>query len=639
MARNIPILLAICLAFAPVICKGQPGADTVVINRLIRHTEKVLNPDSAIVLFDSAYRMSVRIDFADGAFKALITKGIKYFEKQDYGRYRSVTYDAMKWSDRYSQPDAVAWCLANIGEAWFSEGDYITANEFYYRALEDLNRKTKKITHTTANIYDCLGHVNMRLNQYERALSYHRMAYNVSETADLSYQLAQACEGIGMYHILMNSPDSAAHYFRQEMEIGRKMAKVDLVAFANAKLGKVYIMKGEYARAIDALNTTMSLARNRFNPPVVDAAYSLAQAFRLTHHYKEAEDMLQWAYAETRSHNYRDYYEKAYRELADLSRDKGQYEQAIAYMDSLLLIKDSLTSSDKARAINHLEIRYKTSEKDLKLAESKLLIEKQENTLARKNILMWTITGGVLLLVVLFVVLYFNTRNKQRLQGEQIRTLQQENTIGVLNARVEGEEKERGRIARELHDGIGGMLSAAMMRLSTIPRQASMKEVPAYGEAMQLLNEMGEEIRKTSHNLMPAALLKQDLASAIQGLCDTLMADGSLSISYQRYGDHNAITQDVKLNVYRIVQELLKNIVQHAHASRVLVQTELHERHLNITVEDNGTGFDTAQKEHGLGLYNLAARVRALDGTHTIDSSPGKGTTVNIELDLPNDTQ
>lgn len=632
------LLLTILFLWMAALCSGQSTSysrDTASINKLLQFTGKILNPDSAIILYDSAYSLSEKANYPDGAFIATITKGIKYFEKQDYEAYRRVSYEALPWAEKSTQPDAVAWCLINVGEAYFSEGDYTTANELYYKALQDMNRKTRNITHTTANIYNSLGMVNLRMNQYAKALSYFDMAYQAAQQANLPYQLAIACDNKSAYYITLHQPDSAMKYLQQEIKIGQAIGKVDLIAFAHAKMGKVYILQRNYEKAIQALNHAIALARNRFNPPVVDAAYSLAHALLLSGKYPAAESMLTWAYTETRTHNYKDYYLLAYRQLADLHKVKGQPDKALQYMDSLLLLKDSLTNADNARAINHLEIKYQTSEKDLKLAASKLLIERQQGALARKNIMVWSGSGGILLLAGLLGLLYRNARNRQRLQDEQIKSLQQVRTIDMLNARVEGEEKERGRLARELHDGIGGILSAAMMRLSTVPREApDVARLSAYKDAMNLLQEMGEEIRKTSHNLMPDALMKQNLGEALQALCKTIHAEGILNISYQNYGNYEGISEDVKLNIYRIVQELLRNIVQHAHATRVLVQTQRHHQHLNITVEDNGSGYDPANSATGIGLYNLAARVRSLGGNYTVDTAPGKGTTVNIEIDL-----
>ncbi len=636
--RSFYTVLLLCggLLYA-VSAHARPATDTASNNNVLRAASRILNPDTAIVLYDSAYKLSQAANYPDGAFVALITKGIKYFEKQDYESYRTVTYEAIPWAKRCSQPDAVAWCLVNIGESWFSEGDYIQANEFYYKALIELNSRTKEITHTTSNIYNSLGLVNMRLNQNDKAINYFDLAEATARQANLPYQLAIAADHKGEYYLALNKPDSAAKYFNLEMQIGKNIGKVDLQAFAYAQLGKTYVSTGNYEKGIGALQQAMSLARNRFNPPVVDAAYSLGDALRLTGKYKEAEAILLWAYSETRLHNYKDYYITCYAKLAALYKAKGQHPLALAYMDTLLLLKDSLTSIGKAHTINHLEIKYKTSEKDRQLAESRLLIEKQQGKLTRKNILIASVSGGVCLLAILLSVMYRNTRNKQKLQEEQMKSMEQVNTIKVLNAMVEGEEKERIRIARELHDGIGGMLSAAMMRFSTLPRQApAISTEPVYTNAMTLLGEIGDEIRKTAHNLMPEVLMKQTLPDAINALCNNVQVEGSLKTDSQCYGDFSNITQDLKLNIYRIVQELLKNVIKHAQATTVLVQVMKHDHSLTITVEDNGAGFDTNTINSGMGLHNIKARVDNLGGHCTLESAARGGTTIFIEFELEN---
>lgn len=609
-------------------------ADTGTVNRLLRHTYTILNPDSAIILFDSAFRLSKSINYADGAFLALITKGIKYFEKQDYENYRRVSYEAIPWAEKSTASDNVAWALINIGEAWFSEGDYITANKFYYRGLEDMSTRTSAITHTTANIYNSLGLVNMRLNQYTKALDYYNLAENASKQANLSYQLAISYDNKAAWYLQMHQPDSAERYSRLEMEVGHKMGKVDLRAFAWAKMGRVYVMKGRYKEALAALDTAVALARNRFQPPVVDAAYSLGEAFTRLGRYRDAEAILLWAYGQTRQHNYRDYYVTGYSSLVSLYRSMGKYQLALSYMDTLANVKDSLTSTDKARAINHLEIKYQTAEKDRKIAEKQLVIEQQGNKLIRKNILIISAVSGMLLLAVIFVIAYRNTRHRQRLAEELVRTLEQEKEIIKLNAKVEGEEKERTRIARDLHDGIGGMISAVMMRFSTLPRTVpAVTSEPAYRGAMDLLGEIGDEVRKTAHNLMPEILRKQALDEAVKALCNSIQAEGSLRVDCQCYGDFSHLGEEVKLNIYRIVQELLKNVLAHARAGKVLVQLVKHDETLAVTIEDNGIGFDTTSSGGGMGLENVRARVNTLGGYISIESAAGKGTTAYIEFD------
>jgi signal transduction histidine kinase len=292
-------------------------------------------------------------------------------------------------------------------------------------------------------------------------------------------------------------------------------------------------------------------------------------------------------------------------------------------------------SSEKARAINQMEIKYKTAEKDKQIVQNELLIAQQKSKIVSKNTWIAAIAGSIFLLVLVLAARASRARQKERLQAEQIKSLKQENTISILKGVVQGEEKERGRIARELHDGIGGTLSAAMMRMMSIRHEKEeIASVPAYIEAMDLLQEMGDEIRKTAHNLMPEVLLKQSLPDAIRTYCNFVEKSKTLHVDFQSYGAFDQITQKNKLHIYRIVQEMLKNITEHANATHALLQLQVNEQLLTITVEDNGSGFNTGDINKGIGLHNLQTRVDSMSGQFTIESAPGKGTSVYIEFDM-----
>jgi two-component system, NarL family, sensor kinase len=141
---------------------------------------------------------------------------------------------------------------------------------------------------------------------------------------------------------------------------------------------------------------------------------------------------------------------------------------------------------------------------------------------------------------------------------------------------------------------------------------------------------------------MPEVLLKQNLPEAVRSYCNNIQDSNFLQIDYQYYGSFDGLTEHIKLNVYRMIQELLKNIIQHAHATHALVQLQANENMsegipmgLAITVEDNGVGFNVNEPKKGIGLHNLQTRVSSLDGYLTIRSIPKKGTSVFIELPTP----
>lgn len=594
-----------------------------------------LDPDSTIAYCDSVIKASITRHKFDVVFYAWISKSIKYYEKEDYVKERECCMEALKWAAKSSVKDATAWCYNNIGDAYFSEGDYIQASAYYYKSLDELKKLTGPPTHITANNYNYLGLVNIRLGQTKKGVAYIRQAENISRVWRLDYQLGNALTYLGEYYNSVNEPDSAIKCFNEVMQIGRKMKKLDLQAQANDDLGKALIVKGEYHKAIPLLRAAISMSEGSYPYLVADASYSLGDALCHAGKYGEAENILLSALKEAKAHNYKDNYINCYAKLTDVYKATGNYKKALEYTDSLMNLKESLAGTEKAHAINQMEIKYKTAEKDKQLVQSQLLIEEQKNKIAHKNIWLVTIAGSVFLLSGILAGIYRNNRHKQRLQAEQIKSLQHENTISILKGMVQGEENERGRIARELHDGIGGMLSASMMHLGSMRHDdEKIMQSAAYNEAMKMLGEMGEEIRKTAHNLMPEVLLKQPLVDAIRTYCNHIKQSNALKVDFQAYGSFDDIAINNKLNIYRIVQELLKNIIQHAHATNVLAQLLINEHLLTITIEDDGIGFDTQTVKKGIGLHNLETRISSMNGHFITESAPGKGTSIYIEFEL-----
>ena len=572
---------------------------------------------------------------ADSAFQSLINKSISCDEKDQYDSGRSYSTEALRWAAHCKQQDAVAWCYNNIGCTYLAEGDYIKASEAYYTALNELNKKPQEPGHTAVNIYNNLGTVNLRLHQYDKAISFFNKGEDIAKQGHLDFQLAQSYESKGDYYNTMHQHDSAARYYNLEMEIGEKIGRPDLKATASVDLGKTYVEQGDFDRSIPYFQRAIGLAKDRFDYIVTDAAYSLGDAWFRLKNYPEAEKNLRSVIREATLHNMMDDYVRGYARLVDVYKATGQYKQAVACMDSFNTIRDSLTSLEKTKAIGMMEIKFKTAEKDRLITQSQLLIAQQKNKITIKNIWIASIVTGIFLFAFIVVVFYYRSQNKQRLQAEQIKTLQQENTISILKGIVQGEENERSRLARELHDGIGGMLSAATMRFSALWKNNEMTGgKDAFFHAMDLLDEIGDEIRKTAHNLMPEVLLKQNLADALRNYCNLVAEGQSLIVEFQALGKYEDLDQNFKMNVYRIVQELLKNIIEHANATIAIVQLVRHDRTMTVTVEDNGEGFDAATALHGMGLRNIETRVRSLDGSIVFDAAPGKGTTAYIDFEL-----
>lgn len=211
-----------------------------------------------------------------------------------------------------------------------------------------------------------------------------------------------------------------------------------------------------------------------------------------------------------------------------------------------------------------------------------------------------------------------------------------EKRLLALSSILKGQEEERSRLARDLHDGLGGMLSGIKLNLSSVKDKLSglEKDEQLFARSIGQLDKAINEMRRVAHNMMPEALLKFGLAEAIRDYCDGINESKEVKVVFTQLGFQQPLEKATEVVVYRIIQELTNNALKYAGAVTILIQLTSHELGISITVEDDGKGFDITQLQtaKGTGLQNVRSRVDYLKGTCEIQSSPGVGTSVNIEI-------
>jgi signal transduction histidine kinase len=227
-----------------------------------------------------------------------------------------------------------------------------------------------------------------------------------------------------------------------------------------------------------------------------------------------------------------------------------------------------------------------------------------------------------------------NYQHKQTLQRQRIAELEKEKQLNAAEAVLKGEEQERRRLAKDLHDGLGGMLSGIKFSLQHMQTELPSDAQPAIHRSLDMLDSSISEMRRVAHNMMPEVLMRFGLDKALQDYCHSIKEHGQLQLVYQSSGlGQMAKDTSIEITVYRIVQELVNNIVKHANAQNALVQVTFFEDKLTVTVEDDGIGFDPKKnKENGIGWTNILSRVAFLNGQLDVKSSEGEGTSVLVEL-------
>ena len=267
-----------------------------------------------------------------------------------------------------------------------------------------------------------------------------------------------------------------------------------------------------------------------------------------------------------------------------------------------------------------LETRYRTKEK-----EQEIVLLENRNLLNRAILI-----GGLLLTSIFGLWIWYAWNVRKRRNMKDTLLLKQQREIDVAKALVDGEEQERKRLARELHDGLLGRVTGLKMNVERIARDSEQKDLPI---VVNELETVIVDLRHTAQNLEPSVLKRNGLDDAIRHFCRS-MQSGSTPISYYGQGLEEIKDKNLQLSIYRIVQELITNAVRHADATKILLQCSVENAYLMIEVEDNGKGFMPDSIERNMGLDNLESRVKSIGGILKIDSQPDEGTHIIIECQL-----
>ena len=311
-----------------------------------------------------------------------------------------------------------------------------------------------------------------------------------------------------------------------------------------------------------------------------------------------------------------------------------RYEESYRVGLEAEALSDSLMGEEIQNRTLLLEKQFETGKKEAR-------IQLQQAQLKQKSVLNFILIGGATALAIILLLSYRNYKHRQRLQQARIDELETEKQLATTEAILKGEEQERTRLAKDLHDGLGGMLSGIKYSFQNMKENLILtpENAQAFERSLDMLDSSIREMRRVAHNMMPEILVRYGLDVALKEFCNEVDSSGAIRTSYQSMGmEYTIVEQTTAVTVYRIVQELVNNAIRHAAATHVLVQVHAAqpENLLVTTVEDNGKGFDTAllRNAQGIGWNNIRHRVDFLKGKIDVRSAPDKGTSVLMEIAL-----
>ena len=367
------------------------------------------------------------------------------------------------------------------------------------------------------------------------------------------------------------------------------------------------------------------------------ATLGLSFYFQFKKNYKLAEQYAGEALSLSYRFNLRIQRQKVFAHFSALAYAMQDIRQGDYYMTQSTLLADSILNETIQDNTLKLEKKYETEKKASRIEQLEADKRLQQLSIRQKNLLNYFLAAGAITLLIISLLSYRTYKQKQKLQQQRIRELETQQHLAATEAVLKGEEQERSRLAKDLHDGLGGMLSGIKYSFTAMKGNLVMtpENHQAFERSMDMLDSSIREMRRVAHNMMPEALVRFGLDTALNDFCNDINQSGALNINYQSIGLEGAlIDQTTAITIYRIVQELINNTMKHAKATTAIVQLTRSQEQLSLTVEDNGKGFDTGilKVNKGTGWVNIQNRVEFLKGKLDIRSKEGEGTSVQIEL-------
>ncbi len=582
---------------------------------------------------------------------------------------------ALELARKNNIEDYEAEALNNIGVTHEAQGNYEEAMTYERKALEIRKRLGDDLK--TANTLNTLGIIHDEKGEYQEALAYYFDARKIYESLKEESKIAMVLTNIGIVLRAQKEYKNVVTYYRQAMNIYQKLDNKFGLAACHSNLGAVYLNIPNYDSAIfyslqaskefeeqnirQFLPTTLSnaaIAFDRSGQYEKSRKYFL-QARKFHEEYNNKKELSftlsQLARLESKLGNYpvavqnaeealaiatkikaMEQIMQAHEALAEVKANAQNFKDAYAEHILFMQAKDSLFQKEKAKSLLELQTKYETEKH-----KQEITLLNQENelksTVIERNYL---VIGGLALVLVLLVMIFYLWRLRSIQSQKEIAQEQKERLREAqINAVIESQEQERKRFAADLHDGMGQLISALQLNIQSIKNKNDQeKTVSLVENSEQLLNDIQQEIRNIAFNLMPPVLGKEGLIPAVRELIRRITKGSAIKAEFTVHDVDNRFPDVVEISVYRIIQEVVSNILKHGSASHLIIAFTGFESEVVLTIEDDGVGFDLSRFQNSTqsnGWRTIETRLNLIKGEVEYDTMVGRRNN-SVVIRIPN---
>jgi signal transduction histidine kinase len=584
--------------------------------------------DSLLLVLKSATTDSVKMDIYNKLRRATYYSNPKLSE--------SYTQNYLKFAEKVKDSLQIAIANFYMGNANVVNGNPDKALPFYLKAAAYFESKDDELSRLSST-YNGIASAYENNISDSLSLVYFEKSYDISKLAEDDRRMGIALINRSNIHNKLGQLEKAIQLLEEAVELLQDPASAIYLKPAKINLAAAYTENHQFQLAepiYDGLLKEIDSVED-----VLNYAKTLGNYGRFLQKKDRDEEALLYL-----KNAYQKFYQLGYQKerinlmphLIDANYNLNKMDAAVQLFYEYNTVKDSIFSVEKDRNLTEALQKFEAEKKDRKLLEQQLEIVSQNK---QKKLAMYGAAAVIVFLLGIFVVYrkrleYQATIAKQNndLQRQKITELTQNNKLIAMNSMIEGQEAERLRIAKDLHDSLGGLLSNVKAHFATITNeQPKLAQLAITERTNDLIDEACLEVRRISHNMMPHALSISGLSGALEDLAQNMR-----NLNYEVTLELRELPEDLpttkQITLFRLIQEALSNIRKHANAKSVFIQLFQYQKQLHLTIEDDGSGFDYHQaiNNGGLGLKSINSRVEFLDGTIDWDSVKGRGTTINI---------
>jgi two-component system NarL family sensor kinase len=585
-------------------------ADTVLTSNLLLKAKRSSENrnDSAIFYSFQAVPLAEKAGLISEISRALEQLGQFYMTKENFSEAINSYILGLKLEEKRENQRRMADFYDLLGAVYFYQEIFPKAFEYnqnalsIYQNLKDTVNVAKVLDHL-GSLYNSREFCEKRTQDqtkadYEKALDYYQQSLKLLENKNYKECVVNACSNMGNLYRRMGKLDLALEYVQKAVNHYRETKNMDRLPATIRTLGQIYNRQKKYDLALACLLESQEIGVR-----------------------EKQTDGIQFLYED----------------IAQIYENQRDYKNSLKYYKKYMILRDSIYNNQKSIQIFELETKYQAEKKQAEI--EKLTLVKRQGTLVIYILI------AAFLIVSLFGWNYFrNIRSKKiiadqklEIKEKQLLELEKERQLTAAKSVLQGEEAERSRLAGDLHDGLGGLLTGVKLKLSSMKENSiiTSENLAHFNHALDLLDTSITEMRRVAHNLMPETLMHYGLQTALSDFIKQVEPEGLPIIRCSTFGANLRYEKEIEITLYRIAQELVTNAIKHADAKQIDIQLFTEKDRICVQVNDNGIGFDPEGLDllkTGKGLKNIRDRVTAFNGRFELISQTGKGTECTIEF-------